>query len=68
MDYLCRISSRIKMADKLALINKEEVNYTVKTSSYSISSFNIHPFHTNKRFMDIMQDKHKSKILMGRQP
>ena len=56
------------MADKLALINKEEVNYTVKTSSYSISSFNIHPFHTNKRFMDIMQDKHKSKLLMGRQP
>ena len=32
-----RSGSHFKMADKLALVDKEEVNYTFKTSSYSSS-------------------------------
>ena len=31
--------SHIKMADKLVLVNKEEVSYTIKTSSYSSMKF-----------------------------
>ena len=31
--------SHIKMADKLVLVNKKEVSYTIKTSSYSSMKF-----------------------------
>ena len=41
--------SHIKMANKLVLLNKEEVNYTAKTSSYSSMRFIWHTCYWSSR-------------------